>query len=185
MLYVCDKVLNNNVVQYGVKDTDDGVVEYVTEQELQHYLQKGYKILGCSNLGVFELNENQLVSFETYIKLLTKFNKEQNANGGFKFGPTYGIVRPSNNLHARSFYAYSHGMVSTSSEIVFSLNSDGNIVCYKKYTNSMSTATIPGYTGEYTPNFVLYFGAKPNYPDYDRKHKYYTTLGSLYKQLVR
>jgi hypothetical protein len=188
MFYVCDTRFENATRLYGIKDTDDGVVEYLPLPELTKYVDNGYKILGLSDLGVFPLNEYQLSSFETFIKLLRKFDAEHNKDGKYRYSPS---VNHDARMyrHAGCFqYYYRGGFGGGATEQILTLMEDGNIMYYLKYYSSAVAAQVGGYNGSYSTHSVLYFGDKPDYSKtsmYSREtvFKYYKSVPTFYSQM--
>jgi hypothetical protein len=185
MFYICDQQLINGFAHYGVKDTDDGVVEYLPVEDLKKYVSEGTKILGYSDLGLFVLNEYQLESFDQFIKLLKKFNTDHNKDGKYKFGVSEDY-RSTKYLHARSFnHYYRGGFGGMSTDHVFSLLEHGNIQYYCKRYSGALAAQVSGYNGNYSVHLVLYFRDKPNYSNNggSTTYKYLKSVSSFYSQI--
>jgi hypothetical protein len=183
MFYVCDTKWENSTRLYGVKDTDDGVVEYLTVEQIKSYVEKGNRVIGFANFGVFPITEKQTDTFDTFIKLLCKFNDDHNKDGKFRFKPeTFSNYQGILNTGGFEYYS-SGGLGGFSIEHVFQLMPDGNIVYYRKQYSSAVAAQVGDYYGAYSEHLVLYFEDKPNYRDKRYTYKYIKSIRTFYNQI--
>jgi hypothetical protein len=184
MFYVCDKKWENSTSLYGVKDTDDGVIEYFTSEQLKSYADKGHKIFGFSSIGVFPLNEMQVPTFDTFIKFLTKFNSDHNKDDKYRYkSETFSNYQGIFNTGEFEYYS-TGGLGGFSLTHTFRLMPDGNIVYYQKHYSGAVAAQVGDYHGAYSTHSVLYFGDKPNYKGGDYTYSYYKSISTFCKQIT-